>query len=495
MINKNTLYFGDNLEVMKNFKDEIVDLVYLDPPFQSGRDYNIIFENINKNKDTDFAQAKAFSDTWYWGEEAQKEYEGLINGSLTRTKPSVKLIQLMQALRSYLGESSMMAYLTMMAPRLLEIQRVLKNTGSVYLHCDPTASHYLKLLMDAIFGANNFRNEIVWHYRTGGVSKRWFASKHDIILFYSKTDAYIFNPIEEKVYYEKGFKPRLEDRKLEKDENGYYRYVYKDDVWDIPAVFNMSKEYIGYPTQKPEKLLEVIITASSKPGSVILDPFCGCGTAIAVAQKTERKWIGIDISYLAIDIIVKRLNKTGLTEGKDFKIEGAPADLTSAEKLAQKDPFQFQNWAISKIPNAIPNTKKTGDKGVDGYFYFFDRQANKVRICIISVKGTKKVVPSFVRDLIGTIQSQNADFGILITLAKPTKNVHSEALKQGHVSVGALNIPKVQVISVEKLFENPLPLVLPIDNAIKPYNISGITPHATKLPFSDNSNVPEEDDE
>jgi len=213
----------------------------------------------------------------------------------------------------------------------------LKDTGSIYLHCDPTASHYLKLLMDVIFGVKNFRNEIIWHYRTGGVSKRWFGRKHDIIFFYSKSDKCKFNPIEVKEYYKdiygRDLKPAWQDRRGGKDENGYYHFVYKDDVWDIPAVFNMSKEYIGYPTQKPEELLETIIKASSNEGDLVLDPFCGSGTTVAVAERLGRRWIGIDITYLAIDVISKRLKESAKRTGRiaDFEIDGEPKDVHSAE--------------------------------------------------------------------------------------------------------------------------------------------------------------------
>lgn len=472
MINK--LYFGDNLEVLKEeIQDNSLDLVYLDPPFQSGRNYNLIFQPISQKVKEATAQVEAFTDTWKWGEEAEKEYEGLIEGKLTKELPPQKLIELMKAMRAYLGECSMMAYLSMMAPRLLELKRVLKDTGSIYLHCDPTASHYLKLLMDAIFGVKNFRNEIVWHYRTGGVSKNWFGRKHDIILFYSKSNTYKFKPLEVKEYYKdvygKDMKPGWKDRKGGKDKNGYFHYIYQDDVWNIPAVFNMSKERIGYPTQKPETLLEKIIEASSNEGDVVLDPFCGCGTATAVAQKLNRHWIGIDISYLAIDIIVKRLQRSGLKEGKDFEVKGIPADAYSAKKLAQDDPFNFQYWAVTRIPGGIPNSKKSGDQGVDGFINFIDASSSsKVKTGIIQVKGTKSVSPSMVRDLKGTIKSQNAAFGILITLIPPTPGMKQEAVKDGYFVYKSMKIPKIQILSVDELFKNPIPVKLPLANLIVP---------------------------
>ena len=471
---KNKLYFGDNLDILRDkVPDNFVDLIYLDPPFKSGRTYNIIFQpEVGEIKGAT-AQIKTFEDTWNWGVEAERNYEGLINGTITKEKSSQKLIDLMTAMRSYLGECSMMAYLSMMAPRLLEMKRVLKNTGSIYLHCDPTASHYLKLLMDAIFGVANFRNEIIWHYRTGGISKRWFGSKHDIIFFYSKTEKYKFNPIEVKEYYKDiygiDFKPSWKDRKGGKDENGYYHFVYKDDVWDISAVFNMSKEYIGYPTQKPEKLLETIIKANSDKGDLVLDPFCGCGTTIAVAERLSRRWMGIDITYLAIDVISKRLKASGIKENTHYAIDGEPKEVYSAKKLAGKDPFQFQIWCISKL-NATPSETKSADRGVDGVINFFDpSKSSKVGKAIIQVKGTENVNPAMVRDLKGTLKSQNADFGILITFSKPTRGMIEEAVKEGYFKFIGKEVPKIQFLTVEDLFKEPIPIKLPHSFIFEPY--------------------------
>ncbi len=459
---KNKLYFGDNLDILRNkIPDNFVDLIYLDPPFQSGKTYNIIFQPKAGEIKGANAEIKTFEDTWEWGEEAERNYEGLINGAITKEKPNQKLIDLMKAMRGYLGECSMMAYLSMMAPRLLELRRVLKDTGSIYLHCDPTASHYLKLLMDAIFGVNNFRNEIVWGYRTGGVSKRWWARKHDIIFFYSKSENYFFNPTQERIYYKKSFfNPKV-------DEQGrYYADVYMRDVWDdkkAKPIINVSKDRIGYPTQKPEALLERIIKASSNKGDLVLDPFCGCGTTVAVAEKLGRRWIGIDITYLAIDVISKRLKESKLKENVDYKIEGQPTDLYSAKKLAEKDPFQFQIWCVSKL-NATPSETKTGDKGVDGIINFIDpSKPSKVGKGIIQVKGTENVNPSMVRDLKGTLKSQNADFGVLITFKEPTRGMISEATKEGYFKSEYLQIeiPKIQFLTVEDLFKEIIPAKLP----------------------------------
>jgi len=270
--NLNRLFYGDNLLLLQDksqFPDESVDLIYLDPPFGCFADRQFGLEDWDK--------------TEYVNNLIDSTFSYLFNQHL------------------YLYR-----YLSFMAPRLVELHRVLKSTGSLYLHCDPTASHYLKILLDQIFGRKNFRNEIVWIYRTGGDRKKWFGKKHDIVLFYTKSKNYKFNPLEIKEYYDK--KPGFPDRNGGVDNKGYFRYTFQPDVFDIKTVFNMSKEYLGYPTQKPVTLLEKIITASSNDGDVILDPFCGCGTALAAAQKLGRKWIGIDINETAISATKKRLN-------------------------------------------------------------------------------------------------------------------------------------------------------------------------------------------
>jgi len=476
---KNKLYFGDNLDILRDkIPDNFVDLIYLDPPFKSGRTYNIIFQPEAGEIKGANAEIKTFEDTWKWGIEAEKNYEGLINGTITKEKPRQKLIDLMKAMRSYLGECSMMAYLSMIAPRLLEMKRVLKDTGTIYLHCDPTASHYLKLIMDAVFEVKNFLNEIVWGYRTGGVSKKWWARKHDILFLYSKSSQYYFSPIKERIYYKKPFfSPKV-------DEQGrYYADVYMRDVWDnkeVRPVINVSKERIGYPTQKPEKLLERIIKASSNRSDVVLDPFCGCGTTVAVAERLKRKWIGIDITYLAIDVISKRLKESKIREGIDFEIDGEPKDIYSAKKLAKIDPFQFQIWCISKL-DAIPSGTKSADKGVDGIINFLDpTKSSKVGKGVIQVKGTENVNPSMVRDLKGTLKSQNADFSILITFRKPTQGMINEATKEGYFEFMGRKIPKIQFLTVEDLFKDPIPIKLP-QTTLSPYKKPVIEKELEKL--------------
>lgn len=530
----NTLYYGDNLDIMKeHIKDESVDLIYLDPPFQSGRNYNIIFKPEKDGIKGATSQIETFEDTWLWGEKAEEEYSGLIMGTLTKIHPPQKLIDLMKAMRSYLDACPLMAYLCMMAPRLLEMKRVLKPTGSIYLHCDPIASHYLKLLMDAVFGTANFRNEIVWKRidAKGNVQKK-FGWIHDVILFYSKTNDWkwnqqfmeyvesytdaFYNKVDEKgrryqldnltapmsraskgqIYTWRGYTPppsccfRYNKEKMDRlyDEgrihigkSGSPRYIrYLDemegnkcpDIWTDIKIASKD-ERMGYPTQKPEALLERIIKAGSNEGDVILDPFCGCGTAVAVAERLNRNWIGVDITYLSIDVIKKRFEKNKIMEGTNFVVTGTPKDLLSATKLAEKAPFQFEMWAVSQL-NATP-TVKTGDKGVDGVINFIDAsRKHGVGKGIISVKGGKSINPAMVRDLKGTVESQDADFGILITLVEPTRGMIEEAAKAGKFEYRliqmsqAFSIPRIQIVTAEQLLARPIPVQLP-NTALDPF--------------------------
>jgi site-specific DNA-methyltransferase (adenine-specific) len=492
----NLLYYGDNLDILKkHIKDESIDLIYLDPPFQSGKNYNQIFQPQAGGIKGETAQRQAFEDTWTWGEEAELEYTGLITGTLTKEPPSQKLIDLMKAMWGYLGECPLLAYLCMMSPRLLEMRRVLRPTGSIYLHCDPTASHYLKLLMDAVFGTGNFRNEIVWCYKGPTRVKADFPRKHDIILRYSKGSNPYFNSKNIKIPYSESFLKRREQaegkggifkggqKKQEEELKKYQEGKLPEDWWnDIPSGGQISrKELVGYPTQKPEALLERIIKASSNEGDTVLDPFCGCGTTVAVAEKTNRKWIGVDITYLAIDVIKKRIAKENekrvekdkIKENIHFKIDGIPTSVYSAGRLAEQKPFDFEIWAVSKL-NGTPTTK-TGDKGIDGVINFIDpTKKDKIGKGIISVKGGHSINPGMVRDLKGTIQSQNADFGILITAENPTRGMIEEAVKEGsfnfcyHEGTVSMKIPKIQLLTIEDLFTDPIPVKLP-STVMEPY--------------------------
>lgn len=477
----NLLYYGDNLDILKeHIKDESIDLIYLDPPFQSGKNYNQIFQPQGGGVKGATAQIQAFEDTWTWGEEAEREYTGLITGTLTTEPPGQKLIDLMKAMRGYLTECPLLAYLCMISPRLLEMRRVLKPTGSIYLHCDPTASHYLKLLLDAVFGAGHFRNEIVWCYSRMASNQKQLNQCHHIILWYSKGNKWIFNVDEIRLPYAEGSKAREGYKKTSlgggKPKSGKCELnplgKFPED-WISFIPFIRGKERIGYPTQKPEELLERFIKASSNEGDTVLDPFCGCGTAVAVAEKLNRKWIGIDITYLAIDVIKKRLEKHQIKENKNFKVYGDPKEVYSAEQLAEQDPFQFEVWAVSQL-NGTP-TPKSGDKGVDGYINFIDNtKKDKIGKGIISVKGGHSINPGMVRDLKGTIQSQGADFGILITTENPTRGMIEEAVKEGsfgycyHKGIVSIRIPKIQLLTTEQLFIKPIPVRLPPE-VMEPY--------------------------
>ncbi|MBI4721951.1 MAG: restriction endonuclease [Candidatus Stahlbacteria bacterium] len=431
---KNKLYFGDNLDILRDkVPDNSVDLIYLDPPFKSGKNYNIIFQPSAGKIKGATAQIETFKDTWVWGIEAERNYDGLIKGNITKETPSQKLIELMKSMRNYLDEYSMMAYLSMMATRLLEMRRVLKDTGSIYLHCDPTASHYLKLLMDAVFGVDNFRNEISWCYsRPSAPRQKQLSRVHEIIFWYSKSNQWQFYPdnirqpysaksLEREGYA--GFASKMTKGKpVELKRGGKF----PEDWVYIPPVKGNSKEYMGYQTQKPEKLLERIVKASSNEGNVVLDPFCGCGTTVAVAERLGRRW-------------------------------------NSAEKLVEKNPFQFQIWCISKLDvDAIHSQRKTGDKGVDGIINFHDpSKKSQVGKGIIQVKGTKEVSPSMVRDLKGTMKSQSADMGILITFKKPTQGMVEEATKEGFFVYFRKKMPRIQFLIVEDLFKPYIPLEIP----------------------------------
>jgi len=309
---KDRLILGDNLEILKTLKDDSVDLIYIDPPFFSNRNYEVVFG--------DEAEIRSFEDRW----------EGGVN-----------------------------VYVGWMKERVKELHRVLKPTGSFYLHCDWHASHHLRVMLDEVFGAKHFQNEVIWAYRTGGATQKRWSRKHDNIYFYTKTDEYIFNLEKERVYYDKPFfSPK-------KDEQGrWYADVLPVDVWEIPAVINVSKERLGYPTQKPEALLEKIIKASSNKDDIVLDSFCGCGTSLAVAQRLSRHWIGIDISPTAIKLVEKRLKKEGAIENKTYTTINTP---TTDDDLKAFKPFEFQNWVIDEL-EAKHSERKVGDFGLDGYF-------------------------------------------------------------------------------------------------------------------------------
>ncbi|OKH40879.1 site-specific DNA-methyltransferase [[Phormidium ambiguum] IAM M-71] len=497
----NRLYYGDNLDVLRDsIASESIDLIYLDPPFNSSADYNVIFGG-RKQGSTSHAQITAFEDTWHWNDESSRTLNELF-------QKNGELAEVIDLLIRRLGHNDLSAYLVMMAARLVEMHRVLKPTGSLYLHCDPTASHYLKIILDLIFGARNFRNEITWKRTSAHNDPKKYGANTDIILYYVKSDQYCWNQIylahEEK--YKARFRNVDPDGRRWTDDNltakglsgGGYTYEYKGvtSLWrcpietmerldsegrlhftkaggirlkryldetigtplqalwdDIPPINSQAKERLGYPTQKPVALLERIIQASSNHDDIILDPFCGCGTALHAAQKLNRQWIGIDITHLAIALIESRLRAA--FPGIAFDVYGTPKDLEGAKDLAGRDKYQFQWWACSLVEVPPYQGKKKGaDGGIDGLRYISDFENGKEikRKIIVSVKGGDNVNAAMVRDLIGTVQNNKADIGLLVTLTKPTKPMLTEAAKAGFYQAGnGRNYPRIQILTIEDL--------------------------------------------
>jgi site-specific DNA-methyltransferase (adenine-specific) len=526
MDEKNKLYFGDNLRILRDHvADSSVDLIYLDPPFNSNASYNVLFKE--KTGEESAAQITAFEDTWQWSVEAEALYKEIV------TSGPRKLADLMQALLTFLGRNDMMAYLVMMAVRLVELHRVLKPTGSIYLHCDPTASHYLKLLMDAIFDPRMFLNEIIWKRTHAHGSSRRFGPVHDVLLFYARTDRYcwtdpraehdpeyvrkhfkqvdpttsrLFAPITltgSGVRYGESGRPwrgidptkvrrhwalpgaiidtieltgkTVQDKLDALDSAGRIYWPEKEggtprlkwfadelkgaalpDTWtDIPPISSHAAERLGYPTQKPEAMLERIIRASSNEGDLVLDPFCGCGTAIAVAEKLRRRWIGIDVTYLAINLVQRRLRDHFPDDLSPYEIIGAPKDLASAEALKEISPHQFEWWAVDLV-DAKPahDYKKGADTGVDGYINFFDDKSGQAKQVIVQVKSGHAGV-NHVRDLKGVLERDKAAIGVLITLREPTKPMLTEAAAAGFYEPKDLpgRYPRLQILTIRDLLE------------------------------------------
>lgn len=503
----NQLFFGDNLDVLReSIASGSVDLVYLDPPFNSKRDYNLLFKSPEGGES--HAQITAFEDSWHWGEQAEREYDEILKSGHTG------VAELIRAFRSFLGENDLMAYLVMMANRLIELHRVLKPTGSLYLHCDPAASHYLKLVLDGVFGPENFLNEVIWKRTTAHSSAKRFGPLHDVLLFYGKTGRFIWNSprgdYEEEYldrYYhfddgdgrlywradlcaagvrngssgkpwrgispsEKGMHWKFTIEKLDElDAEGriywppkgtmpqYKRYREElkgkaiGDIWDdVNRINPVGGERLGYPTQKPLALLERILQASSNPGDVVLDPFCGCGTAVHAAQKLGRSWIGIDITHLAISLIEKRLKDA--FPGIAFEVHGTPKDLAGAQDLAARDKYQFQWWACSLVDaQPFQGKKKGADGGIDGLIYFADVENGKpvTRRVIVSVKGGGVTVNQ-IRDLKGVLEREKAPIGLFVTLDPPTAPMKKEAAAAGFFTgANGKPYPKLQILTVEDL--------------------------------------------
>ncbi len=509
----NTLYYGDNLDILRRYvKDESVDLIYLDPPFNSKASYNVLFKE--RTGEASAAQIKAFDDTWHWGNEAENALKEILGSPLAAEMTKKVVSSLCESLGR---QNDMTAYLVMMTVRLLELRRVLKQTGSLYLHCHPTGSHYLKIVLDTLFGVENFRNEVVWQRTLAkGLMTRRLPNNHDVIFCYGKTGeafwsaAATFKPYDSADLDEKTAgkyshrdpdgrlyqlsdltnpnpdRPNLtyeflgvtkvwrwtKDRMQKAYDAGLVvqpspgavprlkRYLDEQhgrplgDVWsDIPPLNSQARERLGYATQKPLALLERIIQASSKEGDTVLDPFCGCGTAICAAHKLGRQWAGIDITHLAVALMKHRLKDMfGLEPREDYGVVGEPTDVAGARQLAADNRHQFQYWALSLIEARPEEQKKGADRGVDGTIFFLDGPQRTAHKAVIQVKSGHVSSPQ-IRDLKGVLEREKAAQALFITLEEPTRDMRTEAVSAGffHSDLMEKDYPKVQMLTVAEL--------------------------------------------
>jgi DNA modification methylase len=511
-ITKNRLIYGDNLTIMRTMPNACVDLIYLDPPFNSQRNYNIIYKKLTGQPVPE--QEEAFCDAWEM--DAEKEEMARKMPIVLRDYGVDEDIVLfwkawIDALRH--TQPELLAYLVYMTYRLFDMKRILKPTGSIYLHCDPTASHYIKVVMDGVFGHQNFRNEIIWQRTNVHNAAKQYGRIHDVLLFYTKGTNYTWNKMAmpyshaQTKRYKKGKDGRLytgQDLTASRPNSDSGRFewrgtmpstgrgwgytieqleewwangkilikqdgtprmdglkVYLDEmpgkppqsIWtDISRIANTSSERLGYPTQKPIALLQRIVQVSSNEGDVIFDPFCGCGTAVYAAHLLGRKWIGCDIAILSVrlirDVLLKRY---GLTENKDYEISGIPLSVEGAEELFDHDPHQFQHWAV-ELAGGFSSTKTTGDKGIDGRIHFEVKK--KLNNMVLSVKGGK-LSPAFMRELRGTFEREQSDtkMGGLICLQQPTKGMREEAASAGIYTVLGKDYDKLQIRTIQELFD------------------------------------------
>jgi len=499
----NRLYYGDCLTVMQEMKLGSVDLIYLDPPFNSNRDYNAIYKTETGMPLPD--QIEAFGDTWTLDEDRERDIRNmpiLLRESGIADDVAEFWRLWMNALRD--TQPKLLAYLAYMTPRLLRMKTILKPTGSIYLHCDPTASHYIKVLMDGIFGHDNFRNEIIWHYDgPQRPSQRNFGSKHDVILRYSNGDKYYADKdgimpfksvskedlkqyskfkdgryyyttprgdytdtsikrlnLEDRVEWTKTGKVRIRHFLLTDDLGNVGRKKQLHDVWsDIVSISHAGgREKMGYKTQKPVALLERIIAASCPEDGTVFDPFCGCASTIEAAHNLGRQWIGIDIAIHAIKrVSVKRLReRLGLVPGKDFEIDGVPRNVEGAQHLWENDKYQFQKWAVEEV-NGFVTAKKTADGGIDGRLYFGMPFSKTLESMVIEVKGGKHVSVGDVRALHGVMERSNAQMAGLIVMNPPSDrqlaNFRKEMASAGDLEVGREVYPRMQLLTVPEIFE------------------------------------------
>ena len=462
----NKLFYGDNLEMLrKHIKNETVDLCYIDPPFNSKRNYSQIYNNIGKKGKE---QVQAFIDTWIWDDRAITGFDEILTNTNGKFQP--KLVDLIKGFIPVLGRDSLLAYLISMSLRITEIHRVLRPTGSFYLHCDPTASHYLKIVLDAIFlpCGGFFQNEIDWCYKSGGASKHHFSKKHDVLLFYTKSKNYTFNYQTEKSY-NRGFKPyRFKGVAEFKDDIGWYTLVGMKDYWNVDMVGRTSAERLGYPTQKPEALLERIIKASSVEGDTILDAYCGCGTTAAVAQRLKRKWIGVDITYQAVAMTLKRIECAyGYSVANAVNLNGTPKDIKSAHVLAHKKDNrlkkEFEKWIILTYANnqAIINNEINSNTCVDGITFFKTEKIDNEKI-VFQIKSCGVEQEDIEKLRVDMIKEQ-ATLAVLITFKNPNASTIQKAKSVGqylHQDMGR-NYDVITIVTVQEIIENGSRLEIP----------------------------------
>jgi adenine specific DNA methylase Mod len=529
----NTLYYGDNLGILRDEKripSESIDLCYIDPPFNSQRTYNQVYSTPKK---ADAAQAQAFADTWTWDQAASLGFNEILTNEGARF--SVETSELFRGLNHIIKGSSLLAYLVSMTLRIVEIRRVLKRTGSFYLHCDPTASHYLKIILDSIFGPENFRSDITWK-RTNvhSDSKDWSAVA-DTLLYYVRDSGgdFTWNPIHLKhsdkhieskythrdadgrlymldnmrspnprpnlTYDWKGYKPhpngwaysRETMQRLDAKGKIWYpgdlskkprlkryldetRGILTTNIWtDIAPINSQAQERLGYPTQKPEALLERIIQASSNKGNTVLDAYCGCGTTVAVAQRLDRKWIGIDITYQSISLILKRMEESfGERIAKEIQLDGIPFDVESAKMLATREDDrarkEFEKWAVLTYTNnrAMIRFKKGADKGIDGVVYFSTGQEHSERAILQAKSGGVK--RSDIATLRGDMEREDARLGFFLTLEEPTKPMREEAAQSGIYRHSALGktMNRIQIVTVREMLEDGKRMELPMTSPV-----------------------------
>lgn len=470
------IYRSDCLDILENSErlpNDSVDLIYLDPPFNSNAVYNLPF---HLKGSPDVEAVTAFTDTWTWGNEENDLYRRLESSPNSDELLIARIVSLALDMFGHGGRNNLAAYLLNMGVRLRPMRRILKPTGSIYLHCDPIASHYLKILMDALYGRERFRNEIVWAYRTGGAGKNQFARKHDVLLFYtkspntgSKSNQHIFNVLKERSYLTSsrpGFSTIQDQIHKDKDDR-LYTLANMRDVWNINAIGRSSRERLSYPTQKPLALMETILKASTNPGDLVLDPFCGCGTTLHAAEALGRRWIGIDISRFSAGLVRDRLmyNFEGLLESEDISVVGVPTTMTEAESLAKSDPFEFEKWVcgflgVSKMAQRKLPGARGPDRGIDGQLefapiYWGDRGPRSKKggaLAIIQVKSGR-VSADAVRALYQVVRdTPKAEAGVMVCFGKYMSTVENNRSKEVFEdSTGKW--PVIQGLSIERMLK------------------------------------------